>query len=74
MLYTQKEHDEDVERQIDKLLREIVKNNSKCQHCSLYHPEILGEGGCFIAFKCVQQDFKGFLGECKDEDEDEEEE
>ena len=63
MLYTQKEHDEDVERQLDKLLREIVKNNSKCQHCAFHHPEILGEGGCYIAFKCVQQDFKGFKKE-----------
>lgn len=60
MLYTQKEHDEDLERQLDKLLREIVKNHSKCQQCAFHHPEVLGEGGCFLAFKCVQQDFKGF--------------
>lgn len=60
MLYTQKEHDEDVERQLDKLLREIVKNHSKCKRCARHHPEVLGEGGCFFAFKCVQQDFKGF--------------
>lgn len=63
MLYTQKEFDDELGRQLDKLLREIVKNNPTCQKCAFHRPEIYGEGGCFLSFKCVQQGFEGFKEE-----------
>lgn len=60
MLYNQKEVDELLEKQLNKFIVEIVKNNSKCQNCACYHP-YFGEGTCFLAFACLQQDFKGFV-------------
>lgn len=59
MLYSQKEVDTLLEEQVNKLLKEIVNNNSKCKSCNFYHPE-MDSGTCFIAFACLQQDFKGY--------------
>ena len=58
MLYTQDEVNRIVDSQINKLLQEIVKNSSQCQCCDCYHPEF---SSCFLAFLCLQQDFKAFV-------------
>ena len=60
MLYEQKEVDQIRRDDMDKLLRIIVKNNSKCKKCSFYHFDSLGPGCCFFAFSCVLNDFKDF--------------
>jgi len=57
MLYNQKEVDELIQSQINKLLTEIVNNSSKCKTCMCYNTIC---DTCFLAFQCVQQDFKGY--------------
>lgn len=44
----------------DNFLKEIIKNNSKCQNCACYHKEL---NCCFLAFECVKNNFKDFVKE-----------
>lgn len=42
---------------INNYLLEVVKNNYKCQHCSLCHNDNNNNNICFFAYDCIKKDF-----------------
>jgi hypothetical protein len=43
---------------LDRYLKEVVINSSKCTHCVLNH-----DGICFFAYRCIMTDFYYYMEE-----------
>lgn len=41
-------------------IQKIMKNSSKCEHCTFRYIDEFGEPYCFFAYACLIQDFYFF--------------
>ena len=41
-------------------IQKIMKNSSKCEHCTYRHIDEIGEPYCFFAYECLTKDFYFF--------------